>query len=188
MKVTRFSVICGILMLLMAGNLWAADGTITGITVKPSNPEVNQPIEVTVQGTITPGKKCSIIFLKGDGTPQSQVGHATSFPFIFGGQPYPLFIYNKTGTYTIKVYSSDKNCAGGAQAVTKVAAKLKKILPGGVVPIGQNPCPQGWHKKTGSADSAFTCVPNMPAQKLKCPSGTEYFATECTVGCQIVIK
>lgn len=188
MKMTRLSVICGILMLLLAGSAWGADGTITGITVKPSNPEVNQAIEVTVQGTITPDKKCQIIFLKGDGTPQSQVGHATSFPFTFGGQAYPLFVYNKTGTYTVKVYSLDGKCTGGAQTVVKVTAKLKKVPTGGTVPVLQNPCPQGWHKKSGSANSAFTCVPNMPSQKLKCPPGTEYFETECTVGCQTVIR
>jgi hypothetical protein len=188
MKVTRLSVICGILMLLLAGSVWGADGTITGITVKPTNPGVNQAIEVTVQGTITPGKKCSIIFLKGDGTPQSQVGHATSFPFKFGGQAYPLFVYDKTGTYPVKVYSLDDKCTGKAQADVKVVAKLKKVLPGGAVPIGQNPCPQGWHKKSGSADSAYTCVPNKPTQKPQCTPGTEYFETECTVGCQVVIK
>jgi len=188
MRVTKFSVIFGILMFFIAGSVWGADGTITNIIIKPENPEVHQPIEVTVQGTIAPGKKCQIIFLKGDGTPQSQVGHATSFPFTFGGQAYPLFIYDKTGTYTVKVYSLDGKCIGGAQDVVKVTARLKKIPSAGMVPVLQNPCPQGWHKKSGSASSAFICVPNVPSQKLKCPPGTEYFETECMVGCQTVIR
>ncbi len=187
MKMTRLGVICGVLMLLLAGSLWAADGTITGITVTPANPGINKAIEVTVQGTMTPGKQCSIIFLKGDGTPQSQVGHATSFPFKFGGEAYPLFVYSKAGIYTIKVYCGDGKCTGEAQAVVKVALKMQSFSHDGAVPVGPNPCPQGWHKKSGSANSAFTCVPNKPAQKPTCPSGTEYFENECTVGCQTIV-
>ena len=187
MKMTRIGVVVGILTLLVTGSLYAADGTITGITVSPANPMVNQAIEVTVQGTVTPGKQCEILFLKGDGTPQSLMGHAKSFPFKFGGQPYALFVYPKMGSYTIKVYSGDGKCTGTAQAEVKVGVKQITQVQSAMIPAVLNPCPQGWHKKSGSANSAFTCVPNMPIPKPQCPSGTSYFETECTVGCQTVI-
>lgn len=186
MKMTRIIVLCGILM-FMAGAVWAADGTITSISVTPASPKVGESIQVTVQGTaVAPGKKCQILFLKGDGTPQSQVGVVTSFPFTFGG-PYPLYTYTKAGTYTIRVFCGANpygTCTGEAQAVVKVKAKLeagvaKKVLKA-------DPCPPGWHKKSGSADSAYTCVPNMPRPKPQCPPHTLYFETECTVGCQAI--
>jgi hypothetical protein len=182
MKMTRIIVLCGILM-FMAGAVWAADGTITSISVTPASPKVNDSIQVTVQGTVAPGKKCQILFLKGDGTPQSQVGHATSFPFTFGG-PYPLFTYTKAGTYTIRVFCGDGKCTGEAQAVIKVMAKLNAAAA--AAQAFKDPCPQGWHKKSGSANSAYTCVPNMPSQKPQCPAHTQYFETECTVGCQSI--
>jgi hypothetical protein len=188
MKMTRIIVLCGILM-FMAGIVWAADGTITGITVTPASPKVGQSFQVTVQGTaIAPGKKCQILFLKGDGTPTSQVGVVTSFPFTFGGN-YPLYIYNTAGTYTIRVFSAANpygSCTGEVQAVVKVLPKLEKVDK--KIHKVADPCPTGWHKKSGSADSAYTCVPNMPSPKPQCPAGTVYFETECTVGCQPVIR
>ncbi|RPI75521.1 MAG: hypothetical protein EHM45_14885 [Desulfobacteraceae bacterium] len=185
MKMTRIGVISGILMFALLGPLWAVDGTITGITVTPANPSINQAITVTVNGTITPGKKCQILFLKGDGTPQSQVGHATSFPFTFGGQAYPLYVYSKAGTYTIKVYCGNANCTGQAQATVTVKSKLAGIPKGPSLPVGANPCPPGWRKKSGEANGAFSCVPNKPT-KIQCPPGTAYYENECSVGCQVV--
>jgi hypothetical protein len=184
MKMTRLGVICGILMFVLSGSLWATDGTITGITVNPTNPKINQAIEVTVNGTITPGKQCQILFVKGDGTPQSQVGYATSFPFKFGGQAYPLYTYSKAGTYTIMVYCGNPNCTGQAQATVKVMGTIK-ISAQAAKAVFHNPCPAGWHKKSGEANGAFSCVPNKPAP-IQCPSGTSYYESECAVGCQIV--
>jgi hypothetical protein len=189
MKMTRIIVLCGILM-FMAGTVWGADGTITGITVTPANPTVGESFHVTVQGTaIAAGKKCQILFLKGDGTPTSQVGVVSSFPFTFGGN-YPLYIYNTAGTYTIRVFSASSpygSCTGEAQAVVKVRPKLQVGIAKNVA-TKANPCPPGWHKKSSEPSGAFICVPNMPSPKPQCPAGTQYFETECTVGCQVIIR
>jgi hypothetical protein len=51
-------------------------------------------------------------------------------------------------------------------------------------------CPQGWHVVAGSTDKggAFTCVPNKPKEKIKCPPNYLYFEKECALGCQPDIK
>ena len=182
MKMKRISVLCGILM-FMAGAVWAADGTITSISVTPASPKVNESIHVTVQGTgPVPGKKCQIVLVLGDGSPMTQKGVISSFPYTFDTH------YDKSGTFTMLVFSGANlygTCTGEAQAVVKVKAKLdagvaKKVLKA-------DPCPPGWHKKSyDPVYDAFTCVPNMPRPKIQYPPHTLYFETECTVGCQAI--
>jgi hypothetical protein len=178
-------------LVTMGNNAFAADGNITGVSVTPANPKPGEPITVKVTGTITPGKTCQILFLKGDGTPQSLGKNATSFPATFGGDPYPLWIYNNPGTYTVKVYPSagpSNNCTGSAQTTVKVSNPTPPTagINTGVVVAMTNPCPQGWHKVSGQANGAFTCKPNKPAP-IQCPPKHQYFETECAVGCQQVI-
>jgi hypothetical protein len=171
-----------------------ADGVITGVTVTPANPKPGDPITIKVNGTgtIPAGKVCQIIFLKGDGTPQSLGANATSFPASFGGDPYPLWIYNNVGTYTVKVYPSpgpNNKCTGSAQTTVKVANPTPNNasigLKGGVAVLA-NPCPQGWYKVSGDANGAFTCKPNKPAP-MQCPPKHQWVETECSVGCQQII-
>jgi hypothetical protein len=152
----------------------AADGTITGITVTPANPGINKAIEVTVQGTITPGKQCSIIFLKGDGTPQSLVGHATSFPFKFGGEAYPLFVYSKAGTYTIKVYCGDGKCTGEAQAVVKVGLKMQSFPHDGAVPI-KKPAGGAASPAKAAAGAMVITASKIEVTSLTAPVGKNIF-------------
>lgn len=192
-KIILQSMLALISAMLMSIDAMAADGNITGITVTPMNPKPLEAITVVVNGTIAPGKNCGILFVKGDGTPQSLMGHPTSFPFTFGGQGYPLFVYNNPGTYTIKVYpdpyQKDAKCTGSGQVTIKVSnpppAPGVQINKGFVTAaLGPDPCPQGWHKTQGSADGPFQCAPNKPTQKIQCPPKTQYFETECAIGCQ----
>jgi len=169
-----------------------ADIVITGVSVTPANPKPGEPIKITVtgSGTMAAGKTCQILFLKGDGTPQSLGANAPSVPVSFGGDPYPLWIYNNPGTYTVKVYPSsgvNNKCTGSAQTTVKVSNPINPsigIKPG--VMAMTNPCPQGWHKVSGSADGAFTCKPNKPAP-MQCPPKHQWFENECAVGCQQII-
>jgi len=155
-----------------ASKVKAADGTITGITVTPANPEINKAIAVTVQGTITPGKQCSIIFLKGDGTPQSLVGHATSFPFKFGGVAYPLFVYSKAGTYTIKVYCGDGKCTGEAQAVVKVGLKMQSFPHDGAVP-NKKPAGGAASPAKAAASSLVQTASKIEVKNFTAPVGKD---------------
>ena len=54
-----------------------------------------------------------------------------------------------------------------------------------------NPCPTGWHVKSGTpGKSRYSCVPDKPAP-IKCPAGYIYFDNSeagCFVGCNEIIK
>lgn len=177
---------------LLVGSAIAADATVTGITVTPTVIKPGGVVNVKVDGKInTPGKHCHLLYLKGDGQPQTLVGNPTSFPFSFTTQSYA-----NPGTYTLKVFGSmthmPSKCDGSAQATIKVEAPPPKPIGGfqmpgsGVMTMG-DPCPQGWHKTSGSAGSAFTCAPKKPIQKIQCPPKTQYVETDCMVGCQQII-
>jgi hypothetical protein len=185
------NVCLGALLLLSSAAALAVDGTITGVTVTPANPKPGEPITVKVTGNVAAGKSCQLFFLKGDGTPWSLGGNATSFPYSFGGDPYPLWIYSTPGTYTVQVKTTvgpGNNCTGTVQTTIKVANPAPSNLGIGIKPgiALLNPCPQGWHKVSGSADGAFTCKPNKPAP-MQCPPKHQWFESECAVGCQQVI-
>lgn len=190
-KKNTLRILFAALLAVVGANAFAADGNITGVTVTPSNPKPGDPITIKVTGTVKPGKSCQIIFLKGDGTPQSLGDNANSFPATFGGDPYPLWIYKNPGTYTVKVFASPTvsgNCTGSAQTTVKVSNPTPTNLTLGVKPgmVLANPCPQGWHKVSGNADGAFSCKPNKPAP-IQCPPKHQYFESDCAVGCQQVI-
>jgi hypothetical protein len=186
------SICLGTLLTLVAAGAFAADGHITGVTVTPANPKPGEAITVKVTGSVNPGKSCQIIFLKGDGTPQSLGTNANSFPASFGGQAYPLYVYNNPGTYTVKVYPSKTasgDCTGSAQTTVKVSNPVPVGAPSiGINPgmVLTNPCPQGWHKVSGNAGGAFTCKPNKPAP-MQCPPKHQWVESECSVGCQQII-
>ena len=194
-RVRNLARLSAVVLALAAGSALAADATVTGVTVTPTTLKPGDFVTVTVQGKInTPGKHCHLLFLKGDGTPQSLAGNPTSFPFTFAGQPYPLWVYKNPGTYTIKVFGdmnhAPSKCDGSAQATIKVEApKFNAAATLGAKPgvMLMNPCPPGWHKTSGNANGAFTCVANKPVPKIQCPPKTQYFETECTIGCQAVI-
>jgi hypothetical protein len=183
-------------LFLAAGSALAADATVTGITVTPTILKPGDHISVTVQGKINkPGAYCTVDFLKGDGTPWSLAGNPTSFPFTFGGVGYPLWTYSKPGTYKITVRGGSHpatQCDGVVSTTIVVQAPAPKPIGGiqlqgkPVVMMG-DPCPPGWHKTSGSAGSAFTCAANKPIQKIQCPPKTQYFETNCAIGCQQVI-
>jgi hypothetical protein len=187
----KVSSIClGVLLTLATMGAFAVDGTITGVTVTPVNPKPGEPITVKVTGNVAAGKSCQLFFLKGDGTPWSLGGNATSFPYSFGGAPYPLWVYNSPGTYTVQVKTTvgpGNNCTGNVQTTVKVSNPVGNLPIGKIGAIAlQNPCPQGWHKVSGNADGAFTCKPNKPAP-MQCPPKHQWFESECAVGCQQVI-
>lgn len=61
----------------------------------------------------------------------------------------------------------------------------------GVNPTTVQPCPIGWHVKSGTpGQSRYTCVPDKPAP-IKCPAGYKYFDNSeagCFVGCNEIVK
>jgi len=85
-----------------------------------------------------------------------------------------------TGQYWLAIYTPDD------QLLVKGPETLKVVKTVRFVPINYR-CPQGWVLKSGSVNykkGSFECVPKK--QKLQCPSGTTYYETECTIGCQAV--
>jgi hypothetical protein len=166
---------------------FAADPVVTGVTITPANPNVNQALSIKVTGTNTTGKPCRVLFLKGDGQPWSLAGNPTSFPFTFGG-PYPAYVYGKAGTYTFTVKGDptapNAKCGGEAKVTVKVGTTV--VINPGSIGMMPNPCPAGWHKKDGTASGAYTCVPNKPP-KQQCPPKHEWFESDCAVGCRQLI-
>lgn len=166
----------------------AADPVVTGVSITPANPKVNEALSITVNGTNTTGKPCRVLFLKGDGQPWSLAGNPTVFPFKFGG-PNAAYVYGKAGTYTFSVKGDptapNAKCGGQATVTVKVGGPATISLTHSIA-VGQNPCPAGWHKKDGTAGGAYTCVPNKPP-KQQCPPKHEWFESECAVGCRQLI-
>lgn len=166
----------------------AADPVVTGVSITPANPKVNEALSITVNGTNTTGKPCRVLFLKGDGQPWSLAGNPAVFPFKFGG-PNAAYVYGKAGTYTFTVKGDstaiNAKCGGEAKVTVKVGGTVM-IKPGIGFGFGPNPCPAGWRKKDGTAGGAYTCVPNKPP-KQQCPPKHEWFESECAVGCRQLI-
>lgn len=70
---------------------------------------------------------------------------------------------------------------------SKVAPKAANIQEKKPPVAGAACCPAGWHLTHGSCNAKFACAPNKPAP-VKCPAGTNYFDTGCSVGCQETVK
>ncbi len=100
-KALSFCVLAGLIG-IGSGSALAADPVVTGVTITPANPKVNEALSFKVTGTNTTGKPCRVLFLKGNGQPWSLAGNPTSFPFTFGG-PNAAYVYGKAGTYTFTV-------------------------------------------------------------------------------------
>lgn len=111
------------LVLVLAPLPSAQAQVVTSISVAPSTPKINEKVKITVSGHLPPGKTCRLVYLRGDGTPQSNLGVATSFPFSWK-ESYHWHSYSKAGTYTIKVWGDPKDlnhpCSGKAEATVKV--------------------------------------------------------------------
>ena len=89
--------------------------------------------------------------------------------------------YKGPGTYRVKVAGSGKDACVGVKETTvrigtPVKAEAKSRAPR---------CPSGWALVEESVQGArYTCRPRAPAQALRCPEGTGYFAERGEIGCR----
>jgi hypothetical protein len=178
---------------LLAADAFAAEGTITSVTTDPVKPKPGEAFKLTVNG-INPGPAGCTMDIIFPGKPLSRLGTAYSFPYNsspdFTSAGWLMF--PNPGTYQIKIVGSktaDSNCQGSATVTVKVdAPAINGVALSAAAGMGitGSPCPSGWHG-AAQASGAVNCTPNKPATKMTCPPKTQYFETECAVGCQQII-
>jgi len=86
--------------------------------------------------------------------------------------------YKRPGTYRLRVSGTGKEACVGLKE-----ASLTVGTPGrsGATPR----CPAGWTLVEDSVkDARYTCRARPPAQPLRCPEGTAYFAEGGEIGCR----
>lgn len=178
------------LTLVAAGAFADTPGKITGIKAIPANPKPKEAFKVEVEGVSPVGKPCSITILF-PGKAQTQLGVTNSFPYTsdpdFTSAGWLMF--DTPGNYTITVKAGsgiNNNCTGEAQVNVKVQAPAPPVVVSANpnMTFSQNPCTGGW--VVTQQGSGFECHPPKPA-KMQCPPKTEYYETECEVGCRRVI-
>ena len=88
--------------------------------------------------------------------------------------------YKRPGSYRVRVAGAGKDaCVGLKEATISVGA------PKGEAKAGTPRCPGGWALVEESVQGArFTCRARPPAQALRCPAGTSYFAEGGEIGCR----
>lgn len=161
-------------------------GKVESVTIDKPVLKVGEKYTLTVSGLQPLGAPCNMAVSIDGGVMWSPLGDATVFPFY--GAPGGVYAtFKNPGNYTIKVQGTQKPgavCDGSASVNVKVEPALT-VNPAAVA-VALSPCPAGWH---GSAQpsGAFTCKPNKPATKIQCPPKTQYFETDCEIGCQQVI-
>ncbi len=169
-----------------------ADG-VTKASAQPTTVTVGQKFTVTVEGSISPGKTCRVYLMRNTEQPTYKQIDTTSFPLVVNDfefdKPGPgpnntAFIHVYTGT--IGPNACDGKSLPAVQVTVKAAGPQITAQAGrSAVQLAPNPCPPGWHVKAKEASGFLSCVPNKPP-KLTCPPNTQYFETECAVGCQVV--
>ena len=184
MKKSIYWLACLLLLSFVSANAMAVS-KITSMKIEKRKLKVNEKVKITIYGVLPAGKKCRMIYTRGDGTPKSLFGVAKKFPFVL--TPYYAPSYKKPGTYTITVWGDttlpNNGCLGKVSVKVTVASKIKM---GKVTKLFSSPCPKGWKLKARYASGAYTCVPKPPRTPLKCPPKTQYFKTDCAIGCKPV--
>jgi hypothetical protein len=89
--------------------------------------------------------------------------------------------YKRPGSYRIRVAGSGKDaCVGLKEATVHVGTPAKPEAKS-----ASARCPIGWALVDESVDGPrYTCRPRPPAQALRCPEGTSYFAERGEIGCR----
>ena len=89
--------------------------------------------------------------------------------------------YKRPGTYRVKVAGSGKDACVGVKEITVSVGTAVKAEAKGRAPR----CPNGWVLVEESVQGArYTCRARAPAQALRCPEGTGYFAERGEIGCR----
>ena len=183
------------LSLAAIGAFAATPGKITGIKVIPASPKPKEAFKVEIEGVSPVGGPCSITILF-PGKAQTQLGLANSFPYTSD----PEFTsagwlrFDTPGNYQIQVKAGtgvNNNCTGSASVnviVQNPPPPPQPVIVGANpnVNLLGNPCPSGWTGKQ-TASGEIDCHPVKPTTKLVCPPKTEYYETQCEVGCRKVI-
>jgi hypothetical protein len=90
------------------------------------------------------------------------------------------YTYKKNGTHAAKAVAGS-GCTGTRSVNVVVGAE--EPAPAGKPQASG--CPSGWYLVPESVQGGrYSCRPNLPAQALKCESGTSYFAEGGVIGCR----
>jgi hypothetical protein len=165
---------------------------IESVAVEPNPAPVRagKPTEVAISVTIDRPSpfdvSCTAIVDPGDGSRKSEM----SWEFGERRTKTTRYEYKKPGTYRVRVAGAGKTpCIGTAGTTVIVGSRTAAVTPekpaakaDGATQPG---CPGGWTLVKESVKGArYTCRPKPPAQALKCPEGTKYFADKGEIGCR----
>jgi hypothetical protein len=195
------SLVAGIAAAALSSAALAAP-RLESVAVEPNPAPVRagKPTEVAISVTIDRPSpfdvSCTAIVDPGDG------GRKLDMSWEFGERRTKTtrYEYKKPGTYRVRVAGAGKTpCIGtagttvivgsrtAAAAPEKPAAKAEKAAPKAdkAAKVAQPDCPSGWTLVKESVKGArYTCRAKPPAQALKCPEGTKYFADKGEIGCR----
>jgi PKD domain len=88
--------------------------------------------------------------------------------------------YTRPGSYRVRVAGAGKDACVGVKEATVNVGTAK-----GEAKAGTPRCPSGWALVDDSVHGPrFTCRARPPAQPLRCPEGTTYFAEGGEIGCR----
>jgi hypothetical protein len=169
--------------------------TLTGAKLSPAEIKPGEAATLTADFDISSGAlNCNVRVNFGDGQTQNfKINQAKDVPLTV---PHT---YAKAGSYTVLVEPKTAlpmlKCSGKDQtAVVKVVAPVVAMAAAASAPkAAAAQCPDGWKlnaKSVSKKTGAFTCTakPNtkVPAAKLACPSGLDYFesAKKGQLGCR----
>jgi hypothetical protein len=178
--------------LLLVATAAPAATRLDNLAVRPDPAARQVEIEVTVNRGQFDKQPCEVLITPGDDSPQTRLSIAT------GEAPTRTLrhTYKKDGAYTVRAAAAS-GCTGTRSASVIVGASPAAapaaaagaagaaMGTSAAAPAPQAGCPAGWYVVPESVQgSRYSCRPNLPAQALRCESGTSYFAEGGTIGCR----
>jgi len=177
------------LSLLLVATAAPAATRLDNLAVRPDPAARQVEIEVTIDRGRFDKQSCEIVITPGDDSPQTRLSIAT-------GEAATRTLrhtYKKDGAYTVRAAAasgctgtrSASVIVGASPAAAPAAAAGAAAGTSAAAPAPQAGCPAGWYVVPESVQgSRYSCRPNLPAQALRCESGTSYFAEGGTIGCR----
>jgi hypothetical protein len=171
-----------VVVLAFLGKAALAAPRIESVEVKP-NPaplETGKPSEVVISVTIerpTPlDINCDALVDPGDGGK-----FVMSWSIGNSRTQTARYLYNRAGTYRLKVSGTGKDACNGLREVTVMVGSSAQ----GKAPPPVSKCPAGWTLALDSVrGSRYACRPNPPAQPLRCTNGATYYVERGEIGCR----
>ncbi len=196
MHVRGFALL-GAVLLISAGPA-AAAGRIERIELNPTTPmsDGRNPPSMEVRVTVGYGTPPALSTCTVEVTVNEPLGRRVTLEFQPGTERTKVARYifsSLEGSFTLTARASG-GCTGTRTMPVRVVDGSKRsgsadaagAASGASAGSAKAPsCPSGWQPAAGYPKGAqITCVPRMPAGKMKCPEGTTYFEETAQLGCR----